>query len=1116
MRSKATLKTAARCMLAALCLSVPAAGSPDMAARAEVPGKNALLPVADRIKGKVTSAVDGSPIPGVNVLVKGTQIGTTTDASGDFSLDVDAKNAVLVFSYIGFNTTEVTVGGKSVVDVTLSENVATLQEAVVTALGIKRDTRSLGYNVGKIEGREVANVANENVLTSLSGRVSGVSINQTSGVGSSISIVIRGAASLKNNQPLFVVDGVPLANSLANVSEKGSGNKVDYGNAISDINPDDIESMSVLKGPSAAALYGSRAGNGVILITTKSGKKGKGLGVSFSTSNVFETPYRFLDLHYKYANGERPFQLDESSAYWGGLPLDAGNKEVQWNSPVGADGKQIPTELKSYKNNMKNFLQTGITSTNNLTVSGSTDKATYRISYNNMSNRGLIPNSDLYRNALSSALTFDMSKNLKLSSNINFVRSNSNSRPQTSERDGNPLQAVYYSPSYDVRDLKGVWKPGREEIEQLTVAPGETDNPYFLAKHLTNAYTRDRLYGNIKLDWTIAPGLTAFVRYAHDMYDEDRETKIPWSYKSMAKGGYYLENVGRNEGNADFLVTKTIKTRDFDISISGGGNIMQQKGNSSNLGGRDLSVPGLYNISNIPVANRLVGNSSYKKSIYSLYATGSIGFKNQLYLDLTARNDWSSTLPESNRSYFYPSASLSWLASTTFNMPSYITMLKFRGGWAQVGNDTDPYQLYPNLGTGSWGNVVTANLGGTLLNPTLLPEIATSSEGGVDLNMFNNRLRFDLTYYDRANTNQIFTVPMAPSTGYESKNINAGKLVSRGWEIGLGGTPISNLNGWTLDVNANFSRNRVTVKELAPNFPYFEQWGENGAGAYTYVGEQIGNIYSRGFATVTDPNSPYYRWPIIAYDGEGGDMDWQSLGGRENNVKVGNYNPDFMVGGQVNLSYERFSLGLSLDWRQGGEFMSFTYRYGESDWKSQRQIDNLIPGSLYSPDQLVALLKSDPEKYIIPQNGNFPRVGGHTAATGGFGADGDGAFIPGVWEDKDGNYHEWLGGAGTKYMPITAMYPWSFNQQVTFDASFVKLREITLTYRIPTLFNSIRNASLSLYTRNIMLWNAAKIGIDPERAFWADPSKGGFRQGIERQNVMPWTIPFGFKLNFDF
>ena len=1069
-----------------------------------------------RVRGTVTSAVDGAVVPGVNVLVKGTQLGTTTDAAGTYSIDADGNDAVLVFSYIGFNTTEVAVQGKSVIDVVLEENVATLQEAVVTALGIKRETRSLGYNVGKVEGKDIANVANENVLTSLSGRVSGVSINQTSGIGSSISIIIRGAASLKNNQPLFVVDGVPLANSLANVSEKGSGNRVDYGNAISDINPDDIESMSVLKGPSAAALYGSRAGNGVILITTKSGKKGKGLGVSFSTSNVFEKPYRFLDLHYKYANGERPFQLDESSAYWGGLPLDVGNKEVQWNSPLDENGNPIPTELKSYKNNMKNFLQTGITSTNNLTVSGSTDKSTYRVSYNNMINRGLIPNSDLYRNGLSLAGTFDMAKNLKLSTNINFVRSSSNSRPQTSERDGNPLQAVYYSSSYDINDLKGVWKPGLEEIEQMTVAKGETDNPYFLAKHLTNAYTRDRLYGNIKLDWTIAPGLTAFARYSHDMYDEDRETKIPWSYKSMAKGGYYLENIGRNESNADFLITKTIKASDFDISISGGGNIMQQHGNSSNLGGRDLSVPGLYNISNIPVGNRIVGNGSYKKAIYSLYALSSIGFKNQLYLDLTARNDWSSTLPESNRSYFYPSASLSWLASTTFNMPSAVSLLKFRGGWAQVGNDTDPYQLYPNLGTGNWGDLVTANLGDNLLNPTLLPEIATSTEGGIDLNLFNNRLRFDITYYDRANTNQIFSVPMAPSTGYASKNINAGKLVSRGWEIGLGGTPISNRGGWSLDLNANFSRNRVTVKELAPNFPYFEQWSENGAGAYTFVGEQIGNMYSRGFATVQDKDSPYYRWPIIAYDGEGGDMDWQALGGRENNVKVGNYNPDFLVGMQANLTYKRFSLGLSFDWRQGGEFMSFTYRYGESDWKSQRQIDNLIPGSLYTPDELVALLKSDPEKYIIPQNGNFPRVGGHTAATGGFGPDGDGAFIPGVWQDEAGNYHEWLGGTGTKYLPITAVYPWSFNQQVTFDASFVKLREVTLSYKIPNLFGVVRNANLSLYTRNIMLWTASKIGIDPERAFWADPNKGGFRQGIERQNVMPWTLPFGFKLNFDF
>lgn len=1071
---------------------------------------------AARITGKVTSSISGTGMPGVTVLLKGTQNGTTTDETGVYVIDAGA-NDILVFSYIGFETVEVGVGNRSLVNVSLQESAATLNEVVVTtALGIKRGAQSLGYNVGTVESKDIANVANENVLTSLSGRVSGVAINQTSGVGSSISIVIRGAASLKNNQPLFVVDGVPIANSLANVSEKGSGNKVDYGNAISDINPDDIESMSILKGPSAAALYGSRAGNGVILITTKSGKKGKGLGVSFSTSNVFEKPYRFLDLHYKYANGERNFQLDESSAYWGGIPLDQGNKEVQWNSPLDANGNPIATELRSYKDNMKNFLQTGITSTNNLTLSGSTDKSTYRVSYNNMINRGLIPNSDMYRNGITVGGTYDMSKNLKFSTNMNFVRSSSNSRPQTSERDGNPLQAVYYSPSANIADLKGVWKPGLEEIEQLTVAKGETDNPYFLAKHLTNAFTRDRLYGNMKLDWTIIPSLTAMVRYSHDLYNENRETKIPWSYKSMAKGGYYLENIGRNESNADFLVTKTIKTSNFDISISGGGNIMRQSGISSSQGGRDLSMAGLYNIANIPTGNRQVTNGKYKKAIYSLYALSSIGFKNQLYLDLTARNDWSSTLPESNRSYFYPSASLSWLASTTFNLPSEVSLFKLRGGWAQVGNDTDPYQLYPSLGTGAWGDLVTANLGGTLLNPTLLPEIATSVEGGVDLNLFDNRFRFDITYYDRANTNQIFEVAMAPSTGYSRKNINAGKLVSRGWEIGLGGTPINNKNGWTLDVSANWSRNRVTVKELAPNFPYFEQWSENGAGAYTYVGEQIGNIYSRGFETVTDKNSPYYRWPVIAYDGEGGDMDWQSLGGRENNVKVGNYNPDFLLGMQTNLTYKRWSLGLSFDWRQGGEFMSFTYRYGESDWKSQRQIDNLIPGGLYSPDELVALLKSDPEKYIIPQNGNFPRVGGHTAATGGFGADGDGAFIPGVWKDDAGVYHEWLGGAGTKYLPITNMYPWSFNQQVTFDASFIKLREVTLSYKIPNLFGVVRNANVSLYTRNIMLWTAAKIGIDPERAFWADPSKGGFRQGIERQNVMPWTIPFGFKLNFDF
>ncbi len=1058
------------------------------------------------ITGKVTTAEDGTGMPGVNIVVKGTQRGTSSNASGNYSIEVSGANPVLVFSFVGYEAFEAAVGNRNVVDVALTPGTENLNEVVVTALGIKREKRALGYSVGEVSGKDIVNVPQENVLNALSGRVAGVTINQTSGVGSSVSIIIRGAKSLSNdNQPLFVIDGVPVANNLNNIRSMGDRNNVDYGNAISDINPDDVESVSVLKGPSAAALYGSRAGNGVILITTKSGKKGKGLGVSFSTSNVFETPYRYLDLHYKYGNGDRNARLDETSAYWGGPELDKGLTAVQWNSPLDANGNKVPTELKSYKDNMKNFLQTGITSTNNIAISGSNDKTTYRVSYNMMTNKGLIPNSDLNRHSLSAAATYDITNKVKLTTNLNFVRSQSDNRPSTANRGANPLEAVYQWSHVDIRDLKNYWVPGNEQIKQLSPTSG--DNPYFLAYGINNAFNRDRIYGNMKLDYSITSNLSAFARISHDMFVEDRETSIPWSYSRGRTGGYYKQGIGRKETNADFLLTYKKNIKSFDLSVSGGGNYMAQNYNEDYMGGSILTVPGLYRISNIPLASLQVSNGTNQKAIYSLYGMASLGYKNMLYLDLTARNDWSSTLPAENRSYFYPSASMSWLANYTFNLPKSVSLLKFRAGWAQVGNDASPYQLVPTLGTGSWGSLITTGVPSTLLNSQLKPEIATSTEFGVDLGFFENRLRFEGTYYYVENKNQILGITTPSSSGFGSKLINAGLLASKGWEINLGGSPIRDKNGWNLDLNMNFTRNRTTIKELTEGMDFYQLWDDNNGGAFTFVGEEIGNIYSRGYATVKDASSPYYRWPILDKNGE-----WIAVNDRTAREKVGNFNPRFIMGMQATLSYKRFSLAASFDTRIGGNFQSYTYRYGESDWKSQRQLDQLIPGGLYSEAELVALLKSNPEKYIIPENGNFPRVGGHTKATGGLGADGDGAFIPGVILQSDGTYKEHLGGAGTNIYPITDTYPWSFNKQITFDASFIKLRELSFSYNIPNI-GAFRNASISVFTRNIMVWTASKIGIDPERAFQADG--GRFRQGIELQNVMPWTIPVGFKLNFN-
>lgn len=1076
------------------------------------------------ITGKVSSAEDGEVLSFVNVTVQGTTKGVVTDDVGKYSIDVDGATSVLEFSFVGYESQLVTVGNQVVINVALAASSQRLNEVVVTALGITREEKSLGYSVGKVKGDALRTVSQENVINALAGRVAGVTVNQTSVVGSSTSVIIRGATSLTgDNQPLFIINGVPVQNSLSNMRAMGNRNEVDYGNPISDLNPDDIESVSVLKGPSAAALYGSRAGNGVIIITTKKGKKGEALSVNFSSSNVFETPYRYLDLHYKFANGNRVGLLDERSEYWAGMELDKGLKAAQWNSPVDGNGAKIPTELKSFPDNMKNFVQTGITSTNSLAISGSSDKTNYRLSYTNMSHQGLIPNSDLFRHNLSLSTTYDLTKKLRVSTDINLTRSNSNSRPSTGNRGANPLEAVYNWSHVDIRDLASVWVPGQEGIQQL--APSNNmDNPYFIANHMLNGFLRDRAFGSVKAEYNFSPNLSSQIRASFDTYTEARETKIPYSFTRERRGAYHLQNLANQESNIEFLTTYKKKLANFSLTATAGGNIMQQNFSDNyagSAGGVGLIVPNLYRISNISAVGIRYANGSSRKMIYSLFSTASLGFKDQFYVDLSARNDWSSTLPAANRSYFYPSVSVSWLANTTLNLPDFISLFKIRAGLAQVGNDTNPYALEPTLGTEAWGTLVYNSYPGTLLNPNLKPEINTSREVGVDFNLFNNRLRFEGTYFYQENTNQILNIQSPSSSGFNAKQINAGVISSRGWELMIGGTPIKGNNGLSWDINVNITRMRTRLESLTPGMNFITLWDDNNGGAQTYVGEDIGNLYSRGYSKVTDPKSPYYNWPILTPQG-----GWIPDNSREGRVKVGNFNPDAMIGIQSMLRYKRWNLSTSLDWRIGGQYQSFTYRYGGSNWKSQLQMDKLIPGGLYTPDQLIALLKSDPEKYIIPQNGNFPRVGGYTQAAGGLPnplgttTNYDGVFIPGVIQTAPGVFRENLGGPGTFIRPASNQFAWNYSQQVTFDADFLKMRELAIGYDLPKM-KGIKAATVSLFTRNLILWTKGRNGIDPERAFQITGGKQGdtqniFRQGIELQNVEPWTLSFGAKLNVTF
>ncbi len=1096
------------------------------------------------VTGNVTSADEGTGLPGVNVYLKGTQIGTITDSEGKYSLNMSDNNGILVFSYIGFTTQEISVSGRTTIDVSLQPNAETLGEVVVTALGIKREERSLGYSVAKLTGDDLTGVAQENLLNSISGRVPGVTINSTGGAGSSVKMNIRGIRSLTgDNQPLFVVDGVPLVNTLNNISQVGSDNKVDYGNAISDLNPENIENITVLKGAGAAALYGSRAGNGVVIITTKNGSKNKKPTVSVTSNTVFDVPYKYLDMTKNYATGILPFtpdnnpypggvlMIDEKSAGGVGPELDKGYNAIQWNSPKDANGNPIPTPLISHPDNVKNFFQTGITTTNGISLANSTDNTSYRISYSNMSNKGIIPNSDLFKNSLSLNSSVKINSKVTVGTNLDFNRTNSNNRP-AGNRGTNPMQWAYaVSPHIDIRDLQDYWVPGQVGLKQRTQDEAKNyNNPYYLAHEVNNGFTRDRVFGNIKAEWQITPEFSVMGRYSLDTYKEKRETKISRGYIKEVNGAYGLIDITQYERNADFLATYKKSFSSVSLTASAGGNVRYAKSSqvvNKSKDGAGLVLPNLFTIDNIASDKISYSSASYEEAIHSIYGLVNLGYKDMVYLDLTARNDWSSTLPVENRSYFYPSASLSVLINEMVNISSDLNMLKLRAGVAQVGNDSDPYKLKQILDKSSdWGTVTRLAKSPNLLTPDLKPEKSTSFEYGADVAMFNNRLRFSATYYKTDSRNQILDNKITSATGFTFLKFNAGLLESSGVELVLGGTPIEK-GSFRWDVSANFSKNKSIIKELAPGIPLYTFWEDAKGGAWTYVGDKIGDIYDAELVTVKDATSPYFGYPILDENGS-----WQAVSAKNTKNKIGNFNPDFLMGLQSSFSYKRLTLSMSFDWRHGGEFVSQTYRYAESDLRSQRFLDLLIHPGNRSEDEVRDWLVAN-ENDLIKVGDHFNIVGGPTAAYGGYPFEFGGntypygVFNPGVIAeyDDDGNitgYVENLGGPGTKIIPYGDNYPWDFTKAATFDASFLKLREISLSYAMPSELVSrlgLQGATVSIYSRNIMLWTSAKIGIDPETAFQqeADARAGTqFKQGIERYNVTPWVIPVGFKLNLNF
>lgn len=1043
-----------------------------------------------RITGKVTDA-NNEALPGATVLVKGTNRGTVTDVDGTYMIDA-TRSEILVFSFVGFESIERTVGNASQINVSLSEGLA-LSEVVVTALGVERETKALGYSVQAVDGSRFTEARESNVINSLSGRVAGVQItNGSSGIGGSTRVTIRGESSLNinANQPLFVVDGVPISNSV--VGSSGSGNQeVDYGNAAGEINPDDIASMTVLKGPAAAALYGSRAANGAILITTKTGRTRKGLGVTINSNTTFDNALilpQWQDRYgqgnngqFEFVNGAGAGIADGVDESWG-PEMNTGLSIPQFDSPRSVPGFRggdlnappgstiQPTPWVSQPNNITDFFQTGVTLNNNVAISGGNENSNIRLSWTNLDQKGIVPNTDLKRNTISLNGGMKVTDKLTVNSVVNYQRSESDNRPSISYGTENLMYLwIWYGRQLNTGNLRDYWMPGLEGEQQFNYNYNYHDNPYFNVYENTNGQEKDRIFGNISLNYQFTPKLNLMLRTGLDSYNELRDRKRAFSTQRFPKGNYREDNIFFSEQNSDFLLTYSETTKPvWSYSIALGGNSMRQENRYVQTVAPQLLIPGIYNFTNTAV-NLQVNQFTAEKRINSLYGFGQIGYKNILFLDVTGRNDWSSTLPVDNNSYFYPSATLSAVVSDMFEMPSAVSFLKLRAAYAEVGNDTDPYSLSNVYNSQvAWGTIQSKSESNRLSNADLKPERTGAFEIGADIRFNEGRVGLDFTYFDNRTRNQIIPIELDIATGYASRIINAGEIQNQGIEIVLNAKPVQNLNGFNWDFIANFTRTRGKVIELTEGLDSYTLTGRNGAVIQARIGERMGNIYGVGFERVEDPNSEFFG--EIVHNSTGTPL-------RDPDLKLqGNYNPDWMLGLQNNFSYKGLSLGFLFDFRYGGIVVSRTKTIGSTSGQLEETL--------------------------------FGRENGYDLSV-----EGNGVVSPGVVQNADGSY-------SPNTVKITSRnwhnryYERNNVEAAKYDATFLKLREVTIGYTIPNrVFGKmpIQDVKVSLVGRNLALWTE-NPHFDPETL---SMSGGTLQPGIENM-AFPSTRSIGFNVNVKF
>jgi TonB-linked SusC/RagA family outer membrane protein len=1087
------------------------------------------------ITGKVVSNEDQQPLPGVNILIKGTTQGTITDVNGGFSVPVRSDNDVLVFSFVGFITQEVPVDNKTDITVTLLADAKQLSEVVVTALGVEKEKKALGYAVQSIKGESLTTARETNVVNQLAGKIAGVTVvGSPSGVGGSARVTIRGERSvdLNKNQPLYVVDGVPISNGFTGASGRGNL-EVDFGNGAGFINPDDIESMTVLKGGAATALYGSRAANGVIVIKTKSGKGTKGIGVEINSNTTFESVLRLPEYQnvygqgngnggdFSFVNGGGAGLTDGTDESWG--PAFNGQSYPQFNSPRTLNGQVIPfrggdlnapagsvitaTPWLNDKDGVKNFFQTGRTLTNNVALVGSNQAGDFRLSYTSLDQTGTVPNTDLRRNTMSFGGGYKLTDKFSARAFVSYIKSESDNRPSISYGTENIMYLFncWLPRSVNMNDLQNYWMPGEEGTRQFGWNYNYHDNPYFTVFENTNGQTVDRLVGNISLKYDFTSWLSLQLRTATDFASERRQYRRAFSTQRFPFGQYREANIKTEERNSDFLLTfnREIVPSVLTLTASVGGNQLIQKSNFIETNAGQLNIPGIYNLSNSRIPLQ-ISQSDVQKKVNSFYGSAQVGYKNMLFLDLSARNDWSSalTLPQDlpqelrdaglateDDSYFYSSAALSAVITDMVQLPEVISFAKVRASIAQLGNDTDAFTFTQSFNPSDpFGNSQVYSETDRLANFNLKPEISTSYEGGLDLKFFGGRLGLDLTYYQTNTKNQILNIPLSITSGYNSRAINAGEIKNQGIEIMINAIPVqTDKFQWNVDVN--YSRNRSEVVSLSDGLTNFVMANRR-VSIEARVGERMGDMYGIGFARVqnSDASKPYYD-PTGQFVGQ---MVFNSQGRpipTTERIKLGNYNADWMAGINNTLTYKGIKFGFLFDIRQGGEVYSETQTVGREGGIIVETLEGRENG--YYPQASVNL---DPTLSNAPV-GTYVIGQGVVQNTDGTFSVNTRRVLPRQWHTA------WTGGR-------------SIAEGAVYDASFVKLRELQIGYMFPDkLFGRtpFRNVSLSLVGRNLALWTDVPH-IDPEVLSFTG---GTALPGIEFMSI-PSSRSYGFNISMKF